>query len=203
MRGRVLVIWGRHKAEYFSREIWTEVMELKGLMKLVFRRRGTLCVEGVRTELTGGWFGRLATANSALGIKCNVTAIPSGGRAWMLCDPIDEVGAVDPPHPDYFSEELIEVNIVFKLVPRPLTATMIASEMPAAIRPYSIAVAPRSSAINLATISFTSALLSDEICLPRIVFKMLRAGKFRFTGSTMAAEIGEGVPHAIRKVLKT
>jgi hypothetical protein len=40
MRGRVLVIWGRRKAEYFSREIWTEVMGLKGLMKLVFRRKG-------------------------------------------------------------------------------------------------------------------------------------------------------------------
>jgi hypothetical protein len=36
--------------------------------------------------------------------------------------------------------------------------------MPAAIRPYSIAVAPRSSAMNFAKICFTSALrLSDEI----------------------------------------
>jgi hypothetical protein len=40
MRARVLVIWGRHKAEYFLRDDWTEVMGLKGLMKLVFRRRG-------------------------------------------------------------------------------------------------------------------------------------------------------------------
>jgi hypothetical protein len=48
----------------FSREIWTEVMGLKGLMKSVFRRRGILYVEGVRAELTGGWFSRLATANS-------------------------------------------------------------------------------------------------------------------------------------------
>src|SRR6202023_1878582 len=45
----------------------------------------------------------------------------------------------------YFSEVLIEENWVFSLVPRPLTTAMIASEMPAAIRPYSIAVAPDSS----------------------------------------------------------
>jgi hypothetical protein len=42
MGGRVLVIWGERKAEYFLREVWTGVMGLKGLMKLVFRRRGIL-----------------------------------------------------------------------------------------------------------------------------------------------------------------
>src|SRR4051794_29339097 len=42
----------------------------------------------------------------------------------------------------YFSELLILVNLSFKFVPRPLTTVMIAIEMPAAIRPYSIAVAP-------------------------------------------------------------
>jgi len=42
----------------------------------------------------------------------------------------------------YFSEVLIEVNLVFRLVPRPLTTAMIASEIPAAISPYSMAVAP-------------------------------------------------------------
>jgi hypothetical protein len=40
---------------------------------------------------------------------------------------------------------LIEVNWVFRLVPRPLTTAMIAREMPAAINPYSMAVAPLSS----------------------------------------------------------
>src|ERR1700759_708610 len=45
----------------------------------------------------------------------------------------------------YFSEVLIDVNFVFRLVPRPLTTAMMASEMPAAIRPYSMAVAPDSS----------------------------------------------------------
>src|SRR5689334_10939658 len=42
----------------------------------------------------------------------------------------------------YFSELLIEVNLVFRFEPRPLTTAMMASEMPAAIRPYSMAVAP-------------------------------------------------------------
>jgi len=46
---------------------------------------------------------------------------------------------------DYFNELLIDVNMLLRLVPRPFTAAMIASEMPAAISPYSIAVAPVSS----------------------------------------------------------
>jgi hypothetical protein len=42
----------------------------------------------------------------------------------------------------YFNEVLIEVNWVLSVVPRPFTAATIAIEIPAAIRPYSIAVAP-------------------------------------------------------------
>jgi hypothetical protein len=49
----------------------------------------------------------------------------------------------------YFREVLTEVNLVLSLAPIPLTTAMIASAMPAAIRPYSIAVAPVSSARNL------------------------------------------------------
>src|SRR6201996_5379962 len=45
----------------------------------------------------------------------------------------------------YFSELLIELNLVFSELPMPLTTAIIASEMPAAIRPYSMAVAPDSS----------------------------------------------------------
>ncbi|CCE07666.1 hypothetical protein BRAS3843_230067 [Bradyrhizobium sp. STM 3843] len=45
----------------------------------------------------------------------------------------------------YLSEVLIELNLLLRLEPRPFTAAMIASEIPAAIRPYSIAVAPDSS----------------------------------------------------------
>jgi len=49
----------------------------------------------------------------------------------------------------YFNEVLIEPNMVFRLLPSPLTAAMIASAIPAAIRPYSMAVAPDSSFQNL------------------------------------------------------
>lgn len=45
----------------------------------------------------------------------------------------------------YLSELLIVVYVPFRVVPKPFTAAMIASAMPAAIRPYSIAVAPDSS----------------------------------------------------------
>jgi hypothetical protein len=48
----------------------------------------------------------------------------------------------------YFSDELTEVNIVLTLLPTPLTAVMITMLIPAAIRQYSIAVAPASSARN-------------------------------------------------------
>ena len=33
-------------------------------------------------------------------------------------------------------------NVLLNVVPRPLTTAIIATEMPAAIKPYSIAVAP-------------------------------------------------------------
>jgi hypothetical protein len=49
----------------------------------------------------------------------------------------------------YFNELLIEVNLVLSLVPSPFTTAIIASAMPAAISPYSMAVAPVSSARNL------------------------------------------------------
>src|SRR5258705_296775 len=45
----------------------------------------------------------------------------------------------------YLSDVLIAPNLVLRLPPMPLTAAMIASEIPAAIRPYSMAVAPDSS----------------------------------------------------------
>jgi hypothetical protein len=46
---------------------------------------------------------------------------------------------------DYLSWVEMLVNVVVRLVPSALTAAMIATEMPAAISPYSIAVAPLSS----------------------------------------------------------
>jgi hypothetical protein len=44
----------------------------------------------------------------------------------------------------YFSDELIDVNLPFKVEPSPFTAAMMAKAIPAAIKPYSIAVAPLS-----------------------------------------------------------
>jgi hypothetical protein len=55
----------------------------------------------------------------------------------------------------YFNELLIDVNFVLSLVPRPFTTAMIASAIPAAISPYSMAVAPVSSARNLGLFSWT------------------------------------------------
>ena len=48
----------------------------------------------------------------------------------------------------YCSEVLMEVNLVLSLVPSPFTTAMMASEIPAASKPYSMAVAPDSSARN-------------------------------------------------------
>jgi len=42
----------------------------------------------------------------------------------------------------YLSEDEMFVKLVLSAVPNPFTTAMIASEMPAAIKPYSIAVAP-------------------------------------------------------------
>ena len=58
---------------------------------------------------------------------------------------------------NYFKELLIEPNLSFKLVPRLFTTVMIASAMPAAIRPYSIAVAPDSSDQNFKTMLFKTS----------------------------------------------
>jgi hypothetical protein len=44
----------------------------------------------------------------------------------------------------YFSEVLMLLNVVLSELPTPLTAVMMAMAMPAAIRPYSMAVAPDS-----------------------------------------------------------
>ena len=57
----------------------------------------------------------------------------------------------------YFKELLIDVYCVLRLVPRPLTTAMIASAMPAAIRPYSIAVAPDSWDKKLNNVRFNTA----------------------------------------------
>ena len=52
---------------------------------------------------------------------------------------------------NYFRELLMDVNMPLRLLPRPLTIAIMAREMPAAIRPYSIAVAPESFRQKLKT----------------------------------------------------
>jgi hypothetical protein len=49
-------------------------------------------------------------------------------------------------------ELAIELNVPCSLVPRVLTTPMMATEMPAAMRPYSIAVAPDSFLRNATTL---------------------------------------------------
>jgi len=51
------------------------------------------------------------------------------------------------------------VNVAFKFVPVVFTAAIIATEMPAAMRPYSIAVAPDSSRTNCLMIDLTDVSL--------------------------------------------
>src|SRR5437588_12980108 len=61
----------------------------------------------------------------------------------------------------YFSDELMSVKLVFRLVPRPFTIAMMASEMPAAISPYSIAVALDSSVRKFRKLRFKSTSACD------------------------------------------
>lgn len=52
---------------------------------------------------------------------------------------------------NYFNELEIALNFVLNAVPTPLTALMIAIAMPAAIKAYSMAVAPDSSLMKRET----------------------------------------------------
>ena len=61
---------------------------------------------------------------------------------------IAEIASWEATSQRYFNELLIDVNMLLRLVPNPFTVAMIAIEIPAAIRPYSIAVAPASSDRN-------------------------------------------------------
>ena len=71
----------------------------------------------------------------------------------------------------YFNEPLILVNWVLRFDPRPLTTAMMASAIPAAIRPYSIAVAPDSLEKKFNKVRFNTA-------------------SFRFSGSNPLAASG-------------
>ena len=66
---------------------------------------------------------------------------------------------------NYFNEVLIEANLSFIVLPRLFTTVMIARAIPAAIRPYSIAVAPDSSDQNFEITRFKSCLHSIPGCV--------------------------------------
>lgn len=51
----------------------------------------------------------------------------------------------------------MSVNLLLRLAPRPFTIAMMASEIPAAMRPYSIAVAPDLSDKKLNNVRFNTA----------------------------------------------
>jgi hypothetical protein len=58
---------------------------------------------------------------------------------------------------DYFSEVLIATKLVLRALPTPLTAVMMTIAIPAAIKPYSMAVAPESLDKNLAKFRFNKS----------------------------------------------
>src|SRR6266702_2821524 len=98
---------------------------------------------------------------------------------------MEEPGRCDPPGLEalermlaiaegsgYFSDVLIVLKLVLSWVPTPCTAVIMAMAMPAAIRPYSIAVAPDSLLKNLKIRDFiavlTSVFMSSEPGIPRV-----------------------------------
>jgi hypothetical protein len=86
---------------------------------------------------------------------------PNGARRGQACwsVPISSRGGGR----NYFSELLIEVNLSLRFVPTPLTTAIMASAMPAAISPYSIAVAPDSSDKKFNKVRFNSASLELRV----------------------------------------
>src|SRR5262245_54954963 len=60
----------------------------------------------------------------------------------------------------YLSAVWTLVKVVINFEPRPCTTAMMATEMPAAIRPYSMAVAPDSSFTNLISFVIVQLLRS-------------------------------------------
>jgi hypothetical protein len=74
----------------------------------------------------------------------------------------------------YFNELLIVTKFDESWVPRPFTAVMIAIAIPAAIRPYSMAVAPDSSLKNDLMIDFMAGSdLEFMFSEPRLPLRFL------------------------------
>jgi hypothetical protein len=74
----------------------------------------------------------------------------------------------------YFSELLMVLKFVLSWVPTPCTAVMIAIAIPAAIKPYSMAVAPDSSLKNDLMIDFIAGSdLGFMFLEPRVPLQFL------------------------------
>ena len=67
---------------------------------------------------------------------------------------------------DYLSWVEMLVNLVFRVEPRVLTTAMIATEMPAAMRPYSMAVAPDSFFRNATILDMCYPLRKETVAAP-------------------------------------
>src|SRR6267154_232466 len=76
------------------------------------------------------------------------------GRSVRAVHQLVGLGRTGAALPVHLIFELIDVNLVFSVVPSVLIMTMIAREIPAAINPYSMAVAPVSS-IKKSRMSFS------------------------------------------------
>jgi hypothetical protein len=86
------------------------------------------------------------------------------GVACKMCGSAGPVRARRVPKTlGYFSWVEIELNVLLSLVPRLLTTAISASEMPAAIRPYSMAVAADSSFRNAWSLARMGNILGPVI----------------------------------------
>ena len=63
----------------------------------------------------------------------------------------------------YFNCVEMDEKVVLSFVPTPLTAVIMATAMPAAIRPYSMAVAPESSARNCIRAAIIAASIGPNL----------------------------------------
>ena len=75
--------------------------------------------------------------------KARIELVASGGnQKGRLAAALPVHHVANEPLRAYFSAVETDEKVVFRLVPRACTVAMMATEIPAAIRPYSMAVAP-------------------------------------------------------------
>jgi hypothetical protein len=109
----------------------------------------------------------------------------------------DRKGALCAYLPAVASCELTVLNVVLSCEPREITTAMIATEMPAAIRPYSMAVAPDSSmtnrSISLAMGQVLVLSVQHCACRPFAKLRSLASASYRrFTATDLVGSRGGG-----------